>query len=136
MSPVTKRFQALGLMILSGVVVSLAPLVMAEEINLTPGDLNDDLQGNGVTTLIRYDNENWFTLPHPKPATVVISSTGEMYGTTTNGIPFTQVNVANSFGIRIQEFSIQDHHHYIVEGEEIYTAEDLSKRIGQFYEVQ
>ena len=138
MSNLTKRYQPLILMVFSVLWVISAPLALAEEFNPTPATVSSDNQGHsvGVNSSVRFNNENWFTSPHPKPATFIISSTGEMYGTTTNGIPFRQVNIENTAGIRIQEFFIQDHHHYIVEGEEVYTAEGLSRRIGLFYQAQ
>jgi hypothetical protein len=135
---VTKRYQAPILMVLGVLGVAYAPLVLAEELNLTPTTVSsaDSDQGVGVSTSIRFNNENWFTSPHPEPATLVVTSTGEMYGTTTSGIPFKQINIENTTGIRIQEFFIQDHRHYIVEGEEVYTVDELSKKIGLLYQVQ
>src|SRR5690606_40674691 len=68
-----------------------------------------------VTASVRWNNQNWFTSVHPTPETFEVTSEGEVFGTTTNGIPFTQTNVPNEAGVRVQKFVIQDHYHFIVE---------------------
>lgn len=80
---------------------------------------------------IRFDNTNWFTLPHPRVASFTINEDGSSYGTTENGIPFVQYNVPNDANIRIQRFEIEDHYHYVVEGEIVYTITELSARLAE-----
>jgi len=85
-------------------------------------------------TEFRFNNENWFTEPHPKVATFTMRNDGSAYGLTETGILFTQENVPNTTGIRIQKFVIQDHYHYIVEGEIVYTTAELSAKLAQAQE--
>jgi hypothetical protein len=73
-----------------------------------------------------WNQSNWFTRSHPTPAQFSITNTGEMYGITTSGITFTQTNVPNRFGFRIQKFTMQNHYHYIVDGVPIYNLTELS----------
>lgn len=82
-------------------------------------------QTASTSTDTPFNNENWFTLPHPEPASFSVTQLGEVYGTTTTDIPFTQINVPNDFGVRVQKFVIQDHYHYIVAGDIVYTDADL-----------
>jgi hypothetical protein len=85
-----------------------------------------------TTATFRFNNENWNTLPHPQVATFTVRDDGSAYGLTETNIPFTQDNVANDFGIRIQRFEIQDHYHYIVEGTIAYSLEELSAELAQY----
>jgi hypothetical protein len=48
--------------------------------------------------------------------------------------PSTQYNVPNDIGVRVQRFEIQDHYHYIVEGEIANTLSELSARLALAYE--
>jgi hypothetical protein len=82
-------------------------------------------------TLFRFNNDNWFTAPHPKVATFTVHEDGSAHGLTENGVYFTQYNVPNEVGIRVQRFEIQDHYHYIVEGEPVYSFTELSIRLAQ-----
>ena len=75
----------------------------------------------------------WNTIPHPRINTFTMRDDGSAYGMTETGIPFTQENVANDLGIRIQIFSIADYHHYIIEGEIAYTFEDFSAKLADAY---
>jgi len=88
------------------------------------------------TATFRFDNENWFTAPHPMIASFTIQDDGSSYGLTETGVSFVQYNVPNDVGIRVQRFEIQDHYHYIVEGEIVYTIEEFSARLAQAYEKQ
>lgn len=81
----------------------------------------------------RWDNENWFTLAHPIIYTFTVRDDGSSYGLTETGIPFTQYNIENSIGARIQRFELQDHYHYIIEGEVVYTIEDFSVGLANAY---
>jgi hypothetical protein len=82
----------------------------------------------------RFNNENWFTLTHPSINTFSIRDDGSAYGLTETGIPFMQYNIENNIGMRIQRFEIQDHYHYIIDGEVIYSFEDFSAELAQAYE--
>ncbi len=84
----------------------------------------------------RFDNTNWFTSLHPKVATFTIFPDGSAEGMTVNGIIFTQYNVPNSAGIRVQRFEIQDHYHYIVEGDIVDSFEEFSARLALAYHAQ
>lgn len=86
------------------------------------------------TATFRFNNENWFTAEHPKVASFTIKDDGSSYGITEAGVTFVQYNVPNEAGIRIQRFEIEDHYHYIVEGEIVYTFEELSARLAQSYQ--
>jgi hypothetical protein len=89
-----------------------------------------------TTTDFRFNNENWFTAPHPKIATFTVNEDGSAYGLTENSIPFSQYNIANSYGIRIQRFEMQDHYHYIVNGQIAYTPAELSIELAKALERQ
>jgi hypothetical protein len=79
----------------------------------------------------RFNNENWFTVPHPEVASFTIHDDGSAYGLTVTNVPFFQYNIPNTLGVRIQRFEIQDHYHYIIEGEIAYTSQQLSEKLGQ-----
>jgi hypothetical protein len=83
---------------------------------------------------VRFNNENWFTLPHPKVAEFTMRTDGSAYGLTETGVSFMQYNVPNDYGIRVQRFEIEDHYHYIVEGEIADTLTDLSIKLAAAFE--
>ena len=85
------------------------------------------------TATFRFNNENWFTEAHPKIASFTIHDDGSASGLTETGVPFIQYNVPNMVGIRVQRFEIEDHYHYIINGEIAYSFEDLSARLAQAY---
>lgn len=78
------------------------------------------------TAEARFTNENWLQIPHPKIREFAVMAGGGGYGTTTTNIPFVQYPVQNDYGLRIQRFEIQDHYHYIVEGQIMNTLQELS----------
>jgi hypothetical protein len=82
---------------------------------------------------VRFSNENWYSLPHPKVATVSFLADGTVTGLTENGIHFVQYKVPNTLGVRVERFEIQDHYHYIVEGEIADTFEELSVLLATAY---
>lgn len=84
-----------------------------------------------TTATFRFNNENWFTEPHPKVASFSVTHEGNVTGYTETGIPFTQDTIPNQYGIRVQRFSIQDHYHYIINGEVVYTTEELSQKLAR-----
>lgn len=89
-----------------------------------------------TTATFRWNNENWFTEPHPRVAEFTVRDDGSAYGMTETGISFTQENIENALGLRIQRFVLQDHYHYIIEGEEVYSLTDFSIALAEAYDVQ
>lgn len=89
-----------------------------------------------TTTDFRFNNENWFTEPHPTIATFTVNEDGSAYGLTVGSIPFSQYNIPNAYGIRVQRFEMQDHYHYIVDGQIAYTTEELSVELAKALERQ
>jgi len=81
----------------------------------------------------RFNNDNWYILPHPKIAEFTVRDDGSAYGLTETGVSFVQYNVPNDVGIRVQRFEIEDHYHYIVEGSIIDTFEDFSAQLALAY---
>lgn len=102
-------------------------IVHAEEETYTVGTMYSNPS-------FRWDNENWFTLAHPIIYTFTMRDDGSSYGLTETGIPFTQNNIQNSIGARIQRFELQDHYHYIINGEVVYTLADFSAELANAYE--
>lgn len=84
-----------------------------------------------TTTSFRFNNENWFTTDHPKIASFSVHDDGSAYGNTETGVSFFQYNIPNDYGIRIQRFEIQDHYHYIIDGEIAYTTTELSMHLAK-----
>lgn len=82
---------------------------------------------------VRFNNENWHTLPHPEVAEFTVQTDGSAFGRLVTGVPFYQYNVPNDLGIRVQRFEIDDHYHYIVDGEIAYTMTDLSIKLAAAY---
>lgn len=82
---------------------------------------------------LRWNNENWLLYAQPRINTFTIRDDGSMYGFTETGIPFSQYNVENTIGMRIQRFEIEDHYHYIIEGEVVYSLEDFSAKLALAY---
>lgn len=85
-----------------------------------------------VTASVRWNNTNWHTTPHPKPTSFRVTKEGEIFGFVEGGTSFRQINVVGDFGgARIQRFEIDDHYHYIVEGEIAYTLKEISLALGK-----
>jgi hypothetical protein len=100
-------------------------------------DINGAVQQQGRATAgVRFNNQNWFTTPHPEPETFFVTEKGEVYGTTTTGIPFTQTNfiATSSPDVRVQKFTIQDHSHYIVDSQIAYSLEELDVKIAELHQ--
>lgn len=89
-----------------------------------------------TTATFRWNNENWFTEPHPRVAEFTVREDGSAYGTIETGVPFTQENIENALGLRIQRFVLQDHYHYIIDGREVYSLTDFSIALAQAYDTQ
>lgn len=84
----------------------------------------------------RFDNENLHTLPHPKVISFSIREDGSAFGLTETGVVFSQYNVPNTAGIRVQRFEIDAHFHYIIEGEPVYSFTEFSARLALAYTVK
>ena len=82
------------------------------------------------TTEFRFNNENWFTTPHPDVASFTVLPSGDAYGTTTTGVPFVLYTIPTGDGVRLQRFEIQDHFHYIVNGRVVYTLPEVSAALA------
>ncbi len=81
----------------------------------------------------RFTSDDWFNAPHPRVSTFGVDGAGNASGITETGIPFSQYTIYDENGIRIQKFEMQDHAHYIVNGEIVYSSEELSARLAQNY---
>lgn len=86
-----------------------------------------------LTQDFRFNNDNWFIMPHPKVISFSVQEDGSAFGMTETGIVFSQYNIPNTAGIRIQRFEIQDHYHYIVEGDPVYSFTEFSARLANAY---
>ncbi len=75
---------------------------------------------------IRLNNENWDKVPHPKVASFTVHEDGNAEGLTVTNIPFKQYTIFDTNGIRAQRFEIQDHYHFIIQGEIAYSEAELS----------
>jgi len=85
------------------------------------------------TATFRWNNQNWFTEEHPKIAEFTVRDDGSAYGFTETGIPFSQENVENMLNVRIQRFVLEDHYHYIINGEVVYSLEEFSIQLAKAY---
>lgn len=105
--------------------------IITPSLSLAATSLETDVSPQPITTdtSFRWNNENWFTTPHPQPADFSVNAEREFFGTTTTGVPFSQTNVPNESGIRVQKFVIQDHYHYIVNGYIMYNQKELDEAI-------
>lgn len=88
------------------------------------------------TATFRWNNDNWLLYTQPRVNMFTIRDDGSSYGLTETGIPFVQYNIENALGMRIQRFEIEDHYHYVIEGEVVYTLKDFSAELAQAYEAR
>ncbi len=88
------------------------------------------------TSHVRFNNENWGTLPHPRVAEFTVHPDGSASGITENGIPFVQFNVQNEYGIKVQRFEIEDHYHYVVGGVIANSLEEMSVLLIEAHTLQ
>ncbi len=79
----------------------------------------------GNEEVIFYTNDNIVLTPHPEPDTFTVTEYGEMYGITTSGISFSQVNISNDT-TRLQRFKIQEAWWYVSDKGLIGFGEGLS----------
>lgn len=83
-------------------------------------------------TTIRLNNENWDRVPHPKVASFTVHEDGSAEGLTETNVPFRQYTVYEKGNVRAQRFEIQDHYHYIVQGEIAYTEKELNALLRKY----
>jgi hypothetical protein len=88
----------------------------------------------GNYSTVRFNNENWHTLPHPRVASFSVADDGSASGITEDGRLFSQYMVPNPYGIRVQRFEIEDHYHFIVEGEIADSFTEFSALLALAYE--
>jgi cell division protein FtsW (lipid II flippase) len=82
-----------------------------------------------VGEIMLWNNDNWLSNSHPIPMSFYVNADGEIFGTTSDGIPFSQTNVLPEYQTKIQKFVIQDHFHFIVGGKEVYTLEEIASEL-------
>lgn len=73
-----------------------------------------------------YTNDNFWSSTHDVPVKFWQDELGNFYGFTESGKIFTQVNIANDFGVRLQKFSIDEAYFYISDKGIIKADDDLS----------
>lgn len=74
-----------------------------------------------------YSNtEEFFNSSQNQPAWFEVSADGSAYGETVAGEVFTQINVRNNLGLRIQKFAIGSAYFYITDKGIIRAYNDLS----------
>jgi len=76
-----------------------------------------------ITASIIYTNANILTSPSPIPESFYVTEQREAFGTTTEGIPFSQTNIVNEV-TRLQKFQIQEAYWYISDRGEIWADTD------------
>ena len=80
----------------------------------------------------RLNNQNWDIVPHPKVASFTVHEDGSAEGLTETNVPFRQYTIYEKDGICAQRFEIQDHYHYIVQGEIAYSETELSILLAKY----
>lgn len=83
---------------------------------------------------IRFNNQNWQSLPHPKVVSFTLHEDGSANGVTEDGRVFLQYMVPNPYGIQVQRFEIDDHYHYVVDGEIADSFTEFSALLALAYE--
>ncbi len=120
-----KNIFVVGILVVSAYIVPLSSCLADETYDIAPITPHPNAE--------RFTNANWSTLLQPEVATFTMLPDGSMHGTTVNGIDFVQYNIPNDAGIRVQRFEIEDHYHYIIDGEVVYSFEDFSAKLAQAY---
>lgn len=80
-----------------------------------------------VSVVIPCTNEN-FTVSDKctaPPDYFIVEENGEVWGYLTSGVQFTQRNVSNDLGVRLQRFNLEDAKWYISDRGVIYADSDL-----------
>lgn len=60
-----------------------------------------------------YTNDNFWTAEHDVPVFFEQDTLGNFFGSTKTGKVFSQTNIQNDLGIRLQKFSIDEAYYYI-----------------------
>lgn len=86
------------------------------------------LPQGGVSAAIPavYTNDNFFSSEHEVPASFEQDLLGNFYGRTTTGKIFSQVNIENTLGVRLQKFSIDEAYYYITDRGIITAQNDIT----------
>jgi hypothetical protein len=79
----------------------------------------------GPTATFAYTQETIHTAYHEAPAYFAINATGETSGYTTSGMVFSQTNVPNVAGIRLQRFAIGTAFWYVSDRGVLWADDDL-----------
>jgi hypothetical protein len=83
---------------------------------------------------LRFNNDNWHTLPHPRVAEFYVKEDGSVLGITETGVSFVQYTIPNEYDIQVQRFEMEDHYHYVVDGEIADSFTELSILLAEAYE--
>ena len=68
-----------------------------------------------------YTNDNLWSTTHDMPVSFIVQDDGSITGLTASGKKFSQINVANDAGIRLQKFIIDEAWFY-VDGRDTFMA--------------
>jgi hypothetical protein len=79
----------------------------------------------------RLNNENYFVTDHPRIETLALHADGSMTGVTEQGGTFSQHTILLTDTVKVDRFEIDDHFHFIVNGEAVYTTDALSRILAQ-----
>ena len=63
-----------------------------------------------LCSMMNYDTSPRCTAP---PDYFVVNQDGSSWGALTSGVTFTQSNVSNELGVRLQRFQLEDYHHFV-----------------------
>lgn len=80
-----------------------------------------------LTVIILCSNYNY---AHSKRCTApvdyfVVEENGEAWGYLTSGVPFTQHNISNDLGVRLQKFTLEDAYWYVTDKGDIHAESDI-----------
>lgn len=104
-------------------------VTIAVVVTLTALGMRADAQTvrTSVTVTIPCTNAN-FTVSDKctaPPDYFIVEENGEVWGYLTSGVLFTQTNVSNDLGVRLQRFNLEDAKWYITDRGIIYADSDL-----------
>ncbi len=111
--------QTLTTLITAAVIVTLMALAMQADAQTAVR--------TSVSVVIPCTNEN-FTVSDKctaPPDYFIVEENGEVWGYLTSGVQFTQTNVSNDLGVRLQRFNLEDAKWYISDQGIIYADSDI-----------
>lgn len=73
-----------------------------------------------------YTNDNFFLSEQDTPVSFEQDILGNFYGQTTTGKIFSQINIENTLGVRLQKFSIDEAYYYITDRGIITAQNDIT----------